>query len=136
MKRASVTLFLISVWYLIPLFILELTTYPFVPYFKSHLLYIAAISISLIFAVAIEFADSKWNLWKKNGYWVKYLLVLGAYTIQMIVIFLAMAILAQWKMLAYYDSCPGGSIGMLFLPSIPLYFIIGAFWGVIRKKQN
>jgi hypothetical protein len=32
----------------------------------------------------------------------------------------------------YFDSCPAGSFGMLFIPSIGANFILGALLGLVR----
>jgi putative flippase GtrA len=129
-------LLLITLWWVIPLFILELLTFPFFPYFKSHLLYLVTIAIAILFAVVLGFADSKWNLWKKYDYWGRYSLVLGTYTIQMLVLLFVFGMLSHWNSLEYYGSCPAGSVGMLFLPSIPVYFLLGVILGLVKESAK
>ena len=133
MKRSSLVLLFITLWWVIPFFVRDLLAYSFIPYFTSHLLYLVTIAISIVCAITLGFIDGKKDLWNRYEFWGKYLIVIGAYAAQIILIFFVIIFLGSNRLLKYYGGDPEGSVGMLFFPSIVFYLVIGGVLGIIAK---
>lgn len=124
-------LLFITLWWIVPFFIRDLLAHPFISYFKSHLLYILAIAISIICSITLGFVDDKMDLWNRYEFWGKYLAVMCAYTVQMGLLLMSVLMLDSFRLISYYGGDAGGSIGLLFLPSIVIYLVIGSLFGII-----
>ena len=132
-KRSSLVLLFITLWWILPFFVINLLRYPFFPYFTSHLLYLVTITISILFAIALGSIDGKNDLWNRFEFWGKYLMIIGAYAVQIILISFVLVLLGSKQLLDYYDSDPGGSVAMLFQPSIVIYLVLGGVLGIAVK---
>jgi len=130
MKRSSIVLLFITLWWIVPFFIRDLRAHPFISYFTSHLLYLLVISISITCSMMLGFVDVKMDLWNRYEFWGKYLTVMCAYTAQMTLVFISVIILDSFRLINYYGGDSGGSIGLLFLPSIVIYLVIGGIIGI------
>lgn len=131
MKRSSIVLLFISLWWIIPLFIRDLLAYPILSNFNSHLLYLLVITISITCSITLGFIDDKKELWNRYDFWGKYLIAMCAYAAQMILLLTSVFILDSFRLIRYYGGDAGGSVVLLFFPSIVIYFVIGGTLGII-----
>ncbi|HOW55936.1 MAG TPA: hypothetical protein PLR60_14955 [Syntrophorhabdaceae bacterium] len=131
--KAGIVLLCMSLWWVIPFFVVHLVVYPLLAHFRSHLLYVVIIFFSLLFAVTLGFADRKRGLWERYGYWRRYLLLCGTYLLQTAVVLAVLLTLDSRGLLGYFGGDAGGSIGMLLIPSVVIYLLIGAVAGGITE---
>lgn len=110
-----------------------LLLFPFVSDFKSHLLYLLVITTAIVFAVALNFIDARMHLWERYAFWGRYLIIVAAYAVQMIFLFIVSCLLDSKGLIKYYGSDPEGGIGMLFFPSVVIYAVIGGVFGFAVK---
>lgn len=129
MRGSGIALICMTLWWVIPFFVIDLFSHPLSSHVTSHLLYIIVILISLIFAYLLSVIDAKKNLWGRSAYWGKYLLLCGAYALQMIAILIVVLSLDEYRLIGYFGRDPESSVGMLFVPSILAYILLGAILG-------
>jgi hypothetical protein len=112
-----------TLWWVIPWFVTDLT--------PDLVTYMTIFLVSGGFAFGLGILDEKYGLWKRSGFWGRYLLLCGAYGLQMTVTLVVVITLDSFHSIRYYAGCPAGSIGMLFFPSIVFNFILAAAIGGI-----
>lgn len=112
------------VWVL-PFFLINLFRYNIFDYIKSYYLYFLVFLVALLAGLVSNLIESKFKIWKRFRYWGKYLLLGIIYTCNIFIILFLYMLLAYFIDFEYFGGCPGGSFGMLFIPSIFAYFIIG-----------
>lgn len=120
-------------WWAFIAIIPRLFAYDLTYYFSSYLPLIIPITVTLIVSLSINLLDSIYLLWNQWGIWKKYLILMGAYALINIVSLIIISILSTYRMLDYFGGDPEGSIGMLYLPSIFFYGIVGAIILIINK---
>lgn len=115
-------LYILIFWWVIPVFLLELSRYPLFEYLNSYCLYFTIFGITITIGLMINLVDRRFRFWDKIGLWRKYLIIGTVYTIDIVIILFIDGFLG----FDTFRSDPEGSIGMLFMPSIYLYFVVGA----------
>jgi len=131
MRRSGIALICMTLWWVMPFFVIDLVAHPIHSHFSSHLLYIIVILISVISAYLLSVSDAKKGLWGRSAYWGKYLLLCGTYAAQMIVILIVVLSLDEYRLIGYFGRDPESSVGMLFVPSILVYTLLGAIVGAV-----
>lgn len=129
-----------TLWWVMPFFIVYLIAYPPPAHLRSHLLYAIVITVSTVSAYILSWLDAKKELWKRSGYWGKYLLLCGAYAAQMAIVLVVVLSLDEYRLIGYFGRDPESCIGMFFVPSILVYVLLGAVVGavltLIKKTGN
>jgi len=59
------------------------------------------------------------------GYWGKFAALMGSYSSTIIAILIISLILSSHGMISYFGGDPEGSFGMLYIPSIVFYGVVG-----------
>jgi hypothetical protein len=129
----SLVLLAMTLWWTVPAFILELLAHPFREYFSSHLQYLITIAMCLIWSLVLGIVDAANPLWQKSGYWGRFILVWVFYLLQMTTTLAVFLSLVSSRTIDYYGADPEGSIGMLFLPSVAFYFLLGLGAGTLLE---
>ena len=115
---------MMSVW-LIPFCIRDLMKHPLVAYWDSHLLY--AILFGTAIAVMLTLNGLQFGTgWRRHSVWLQVLSICGGYALAM---FISLAIILTFdsaRVLRYYGGDAGGSVGLLIVPSVIAYSVIGA----------
>jgi len=119
----SILLLCMTLWWVIPWFVRDLA--------PDLLAYMALLLISGLFAFGLGILDEKYRLWKRSGFWGRYLLLCGMYGLQMIITLIVVITLDSFHFFQYYGGGSDSSVGMLFFPSIVFNFIITAAIGGI-----
>ena len=129
MRRSGKWLLLMALWWVIPFFVIHLLARPFLPSLNSHLFYVVLILVALGAAAVVSAVDGKRDLWRRSGYWGKYGFLCGAYAVQGILALVIVVTLDSLGLIGYYGGDAAGSIGMLIVPSILAYFVLGGITG-------
>lgn len=142
-RHPGVTMLAMTLWWVLPLFAVNIMAHPFLPHLQSHLLYIVIIMFSVSAAISLSTVRTTTNVWGDATNWGRYHLLCTAYTIQMIVTLLIVLVLDAFRLIGHYGGGPEVSVEMLFIPSALLYFVLGVFvrWGCnvgnwIRQRQR
>jgi len=134
-KRPGLYLVLMGWWILVFLGI-DLARYPIHGFLLSYVPYFVALILFMVFAVFLTFLDFKFNWWERMRHWGRFLLLIGSYAITTIAILVIVITLDSWRLIQYFGGDAGGSFGLLFVPSILVYFICGAILSaVLTAKQ-
>ena len=131
--RSSLILLIMTLWWIIPFAARDFWECPLRQYFSSHLIYLLTATASILFAAALGVLDRILNLWQKLRFWGKYLIIMATYAVQMILLVMYLMSLDSQGTLKYYGGDACGSIGIMYLPSIAFYILIGACVGIILQ---
>ncbi len=129
MRRSGKWLLWMALWWVVPFFVIHLLARPFLSNLRSHLLYVVMILVAMGAAAVVSAVDGKRDLWRRSGYWGKYGLLCGAYAVQGILALAIVVTLDSLGAIGYYGGDAEGSIGMLIVPSILAYFLLGGIAG-------
>ncbi len=129
--RPGYWIIVLTFWWLLPFFILCLLRYPIKEYLNSYYLYFIVFGTTLLFSLLVNLLDIFFKFYREGGYWRKYFIVCGIYVIHMIATLIVYFRLEPVLHIDHFDSCPAGSVGMLFMPSIGANLILGALLGLV-----
>ncbi len=129
-------LMILTCWWPLLFFLVAIGKYPLIEYLSSYYLYFIIFGVSIITGLLINLVEKRFSFWNRIGHWRKYLIVCIAYTLNMAVIFTVAGFLQSKNILDFFGGDPEGSIGMLFMPSIFVYFILGAIFGLAVTALN
>lgn len=125
MVKNPVFYFILMSWWIILFFIFALLSYPVGKYFSSYLPFFISFAVIAVYAFFLSFLNSKFNFWERYGHWKRFFVLIGTYSITIISILIIVVTLDSNGLIQYFGGDAGGSFGLLFLPSIILYFILG-----------
>ncbi len=124
-NRPSIYLLVMTLWWSIPFFIMSLLHYPLVPYLSSYLLYFSIFGATITLIIFINVQKFPAVYWESSSRTRKYFFMCILYSINMIAILVIALSLSHFRLLEYFGGDPEGSIGMLFIPTIVGYFLLG-----------
>jgi hypothetical protein len=112
-------------WWIIPFLAASVLTHPISEYPRSYLLFLIALGGIVSFAGALNVINLRWQVWGKMGHWGKFLILSGCYTLSVAAILAVTLVLDSYGALDYFGGDAEGSFGMLFIPSVLGYFVLG-----------
>ena len=113
-----------AIW-LAPFGIIHLIQFPLREYWNSHLLYGILFGVSILAMLILNSLESASGYWGRSGSTKKIIIVCGSYSLTMLVGLTALLMLDAVRIVGYYKGDAGGSPGMLVLPSVIFYWVIG-----------
>ena len=116
---------LLMTWWIFVFFAICLFSYPVAGYLTSYIPFWVAFALTLIFSLFLNLADGAFTFWRRVGYWGKFATLMGSYSSTIIAILIISLILSSHGTISYFGGDPAGSFGMLYIPSIVFYGVIG-----------
>jgi hypothetical protein len=113
-----------SVW-LIPFCIRDLMKHPLVAYWDSHLLYAVLFGTAIAAMLTLNGLQLVTD-WRRHAVWLQVLSICGGYALAMFISLAIILTLDSARVLHYYGGDAGGSVGLLIVPSVIAYSVIGA----------
>ena len=127
-RHPGVTTLLMTLWWVLPMFIVKVIGHPFLLHMPSHLLYAAIVLLSIGSAVILNGVNKSTNIWVHSTDWGRYHIICAAYTVQMLVTLVVVRVLDVLHLVGYYGGAPENGAEILFVPSALLYFMLGEFF--------
>jgi hypothetical protein len=115
---------MLAVW-LAPLWVRDLIEYPIVSHWNSHLLYAVLFGMALLGVLALNSLELATGFWSRSGIWLRVLGICGGYASMMTVSLVTILTLDSARVLHYYGGDAGGSPGLLIVPSVIAYCVLG-----------
>jgi hypothetical protein len=122
--RPAICVMLMTLWWAVPAFFIQLQNYQFNKYLSSYIIYYVIFGITLVYGVLLT-KDKKAQKWKELSIRQKFFWLCSRYAINIALMLLCVGVLSHFHLLDYFGSDPEGSIGMLFVPSALAYFLPG-----------
>ncbi len=117
-------LLLMTCWIFV-FFVICVFSCPVTRYLTSYIPFFVAFSLSLIFSLLLNLAEGVFAFWRRMGYWGKFAILMGFYSSNIIAILIISLILSSHGVISYFGGDPEGSFGMLYIPSIFFYGVVG-----------
>jgi len=99
---------------------------------RENSLFLLVFSDTLAVALVLFLVEFGFGVWRRKGYWKKYFLIAGSYTLNGLSISFFYGFLDERGLIGYSDQCPGGSFMFLFYGSVvgcwPVGLIIVLFF--------
>jgi hypothetical protein len=125
-------LMVMTYWWVLIFFFIRLAHYPLLEHLSSYLLYFVVFAVTLIFAQLANLVEERSSTWERAGYWKRYVLVCCLYGMNMAVILTVTVTLHARGLMGTFGGDPEGSVGVLFVWTIPLYVVIAGVFGICR----
>ncbi|GEM_PF-934783 len=113
-----------SVW-LLPFCIRDLMKHSLVADWDSHLLYAVLFGTAIVAMLTLNGLQLLTD-WRRHGVWLQVLSICGGYALAMFISLVIILTLDSARVLHYYGGDAGGSVGLLIVPSVIAYSVIGA----------
>ena len=113
------------IWWIFVFFAICLFSYPITRYLTSYIPFFVAFAVTPMFSLFLNLADSAFTFWRRIGYWGKFATLMGSYALTIIAIVIITLVLSSHGMIGYFGGDPEGSFGMLYIPSIVFYGVVG-----------
>jgi len=124
LNNPGVCLALMS-WWIIPFLAAAVLTHPLSEYPRSYLPFLIAFGGMVLFAVALNVINLRLRVWERVGHWGRFLILSGSYALSVVATLAATLVLDSYGALDYFGGDAEGSFGMLFIPSVLGYFVLG-----------
>jgi len=126
--RKPGTYLLLMAWWIVPFFLLALASYPVGAYRTSYVPFLAAFTVIAVCAFLLSHLDARLDFWERSGLWRKYFVLTGAYAVTIGLVLAATLTMDAFYLVGYFGGDAAGSFGMLYLPSVIVYFVSGALF--------
>jgi hypothetical protein len=136
-------------WWILVCFVIQLYSYPVASYLSSYLIYLIAFIFTICGAALLNLLESRFELWSHRGLCGKLILLTIAYTATIganliaIMIFDSLNYHLRYGLDLYFGGDAGGSFGLLYVPSIVIYWGIGmvvctvvSVFGRLKKRHR
>ena len=126
-------------WWIMPFFGSSLARYPVTAYFSSYVPFLLVFFSIAVSGIILWRMNIKNGFWNRSGHWRRFSILWGTYALSISVALAITLILDSYNMIAYFGGCAAGSFGMLYIPSIVLYFIFGILLSTmltVAKRRN
>jgi hypothetical protein len=122
--KPAIYMMLMTLWWAVPAFLIQLQHYQFNKYPSSYIIYYVIFGVTLVFG-ALLIIDKKAQKWEELSIRQKFFWLCSRYGINIGLMLLLVGVLSHFHLIDYFESDPEGSIGMLFVPSALAYFLPG-----------
>lgn len=112
-------------WWILPFFVIAIAKFPIAGHVKSYLPFAIAFAVTMLVSVLFNLISAKRGLWARLGHWGKCCSLAAAYMVNVVAILALTLTLDSLDMIEYFGSCPAGSFGMLYIPSVLFYWVGG-----------
>lgn len=121
---------MMAVW-LAPFCARDLMEYPVLSHWDSHILYAVLLAAAILGVFALNSLELATGFWSRPGIWLRVLGICGGYALVVAVSLAAILTLDSAGVLHYYEGDAGGSPGLLIVPSVIAYCVLGVAVGGI-----
>ena len=135
---------LLMTWWIFVFFAICLFSYPVTRYLTSYIPFFVAFAVTLMFSLLLNLVDGTFTFYRKMDSWGKFATLMISYASTVIVSLIITMVLSSHGMIDYFGGDPEGSFGMLYIPSIVFYGVVGmvvifglkAIKGVKKRLSN
>ena len=124
-----------AIW-LAPFCIRDMTQFPLIDYWNSHILYAILFGAAILAMITLNGFESATGFWSRAGTWARFFYVCGGYALAMIASLVAILSLDSARILHYYGGDSGGSPGLLIIPTVLIYSFIGVTISIVKSARR
>lgn len=135
-SKTAKYILIMTLWWIMLFFIRALVEYPISQFLSSYYPFFIAFSVTLLVCLMVSIIELKTDYWARSGFWTKYIITNGVYTLNVFIILAITILLDSFRLIGYFDGDPEGSFGMLYFPSIFFYLVLGVVLRILNKSKN
>jgi hypothetical protein len=124
---------IMTYWWVMIFLIIALGHFSPGRYPASYLPFVVALVIPVLLSLLSNRLEQRYAYWHNAGFWKKYFLLNGGYALNVGLIMAVTLGLDYLHLLGYFGGDPEGSFGMLYLPSVVGYLVLGLIFALIRR---
>jgi hypothetical protein len=120
-------------WWILPFAGINLAQFPLWENLASYYAYFIPVIVTGIFSIICGQVEAPTGWWSRAGFWKKYLVIIGLYTLNIILIIALTITLHDKGVLSFFGGDPEGSFGMIYPWTVILYLLAGSILGVWKS---
>ena len=120
-------------WWMAPFLVVALANFSPGHWPRSYVPFMVAIAVTLLLSALCNWLERRQGSWRRSGFWTRYFLLNGWYALNMVLILGVTLTLDSFRLMRYIGGDAEGSFGMLYLPSVLLYLVLGLILGLVRQ---
>ncbi|MDP3182131.1 MAG: hypothetical protein Q8M54_04855 [Desulfobaccales bacterium] len=117
-----------------PFFIIALSSFSLFSHIDSYYPFFIAFIITVILSYLMGLLEKRTGYWDRSGYWGKYIILNGLYILNIALILVMTLSLDYFRLIKYFGGDAAGSFGMLYIPSVMFYLLLGLIGGIWRGR--
>lgn len=126
---------LLMMWWVFLGFAFILIPEPIYSNLTSYNLFFVAFALTILIGFLLNIADSRLDYWNRTKHWGKYAILAGSYTLNAAANITILINLPS-ELITYFHMDAGGSIGLLYLPTVIFYVLAGLVISICLTIRN
>jgi hypothetical protein len=129
-------LLIMTFWWMAPFLLVALTGFSPARWPLSYVPFLVAVAVTLLLSALCNRLETRHGYWRRSGFAKRYFLLNGWYALNVGLILAVTLSLDSFRLVGYFGGDPEGSFGMLYLPSVLFYLIVGLILGLVRQIRK
>jgi hypothetical protein len=102
----------------------------------SYVTFLVAVAVTGLLSAFCGRLENRRGYWRRSGFAKRYFLLNGWYVLNVGLILAVTLTLDHFRLVGYFNGDPEGSFGMLYLPSVLVYLVLGLILGLARQVRK
>ncbi|MBU4233240.1 MAG: hypothetical protein L6277_08250 [Desulfobacterales bacterium] len=129
-------LLIMTFWWMAPFLLVALARFSPALWPLSYVPFLVAVAVTLLLSALCGRLEKRHGYWRRSGFGKRYFLLNGWYALNVGLILAVTLTLDYFHLVGYFNGDPEGSFGMLYLPSVLVYLVLGLILGVARQVRQ
>jgi hypothetical protein len=129
-------LLIMTFWWMAPFLVVALANFSPEHWPRSYVPFLVAVAVTLLLSALCNRLEKRHGSWQRSGCWTRYFLLNAWYALNMVLILTITLSLDSFRLVGYFGGDPEGSFGMLCLPSVLFYLVVGLILGLFRQVRK
>jgi|WetSurMetagenome_2_1015567.scaffolds.fasta_scaffold767032_1 hypothetical protein len=129
-------LLIMTFWWIAPFLLVALSRFSPARWPRSYVPFLMAVTVTLLLSALCGWLENRQGSWRRSGFGKKYFLLIAWYALNVALILALTLSLDHFHLVGYFGGDPEGSFGMLYLPSVLVYLVLGFILVVARRVRK
>jgi hypothetical protein len=129
-------LLIMTFWWIAPFLLVALARFSPARWPLSYVPFLVAVAVTMLLSALCGRLENRRGSWRRAGFAKRYFLLNGWYALNVGLILTVTLSLDYFHLAGYFTGDPEGSFGMLYLPSVLVYLVLGLILGLARQVRK
>jgi hypothetical protein len=129
-------LLIMTFWWMAPFLLVALANFSPEHWPLSYTPFLVAVAVTLLLSALCNQLEKRHRYWRRSGFAKRYFLLNGWYLLNVALILALTLSLDSVHLVGFFGGDPEGSFGMLYIPSVLFYLVLGLILGLARQVRK